>query len=148
MQTRMRTIKPLRTSRVSMFEQTLISKLKRYVTFESSSDDWNQWFQHNQYEIEAVLDRKHFLKLKHSAFKGAKKILEQYKVDCSMPEGICSRCGGKILKVVPGETAKEEIVAFAKDSTFKNKDIIIRNEWLHPGECCKNGCYVTLHNYR
>lgn len=131
-----------------MFEQTLITKLKKFVTFECSSDGWNQWYQHNEQEIEAVLNRKLFLKLKRSAFEGAKQILEYHKVEYSIPEGICSRCGGKILKVVPGITTKEEIVEFAKESTLKNKEAIINDEWIHPGEYCSNRCYVALHNYR
>jgi hypothetical protein len=131
-----------------MFKEALISKLKRYVTFECSSDDWNRWFQQNLSEVESALDRKYFLKLKHASFEGAKQILEHYNVEYSIPDGICSMCGGKILKVVRSITSKEEIVAFAKESTLKNKDVIIKEEWLHPGEYCSNGCYVTLHNYR
>ncbi len=62
--------------------------------------------------------------------------------------GRCPKCGAQLFHARPGLTTTKEIHQFAAASKLRDKDQIIAEGWIHPGEYCPNGDYEVLEAYK
>jgi hypothetical protein len=59
----------------------------------------------------------------------------------------CLTCGSGLFSVVTGETTREDIVEFARNSKAWRENPDALDGWMHPGLYCPNGCVSVLADY-
>jgi len=121
-----------------------LDMLKDFVEGKKSLKDWPAWWQENELIIEETEGRTRYLKIKLYWQEGACQILDHYGISYKSDETInwsrCKECGEPLFSVMPHKTTKEQIRKFARSSNLPNKEEIEKDEWMHPGVYCSNGC--------
>ena len=70
----------------------------------------------------------------------------------SMPNNLaidashCPRCGEPLFRAMPGETSRDEVVAFLSTAKIFEGMPPEDPPWIHPGLYCPNGCVQQLWN--
>lgn len=136
--------------------------LKAFVEGRVSYIDWRNWLGVHANELQEDYGRTVFLRLKqkHRSYRQVRLILDEAAIDYDRSkenlldgdEGtlsdFCEICGSKLFRAIPGQTTKEEIKTFARNSKIKDAIEVEREGWIHPGIYCPNGCTMVLINFR
>ena len=62
----------------------------------------------------------------------------------SLDGGTCRSCKSPMFNIVPGQTAREQIIKFAKASKIWSQNDEALSGWMPEGKYCPNGC-VTIY---
>ncbi|HZY42590.1 MAG TPA: hypothetical protein VFF59_11395 [Anaerolineae bacterium] len=129
-----------------------LETLKAFVEGKKALREWPSWWRDNASLIEQNEGRTRYLKIKLEWQAGACAILDfhglAYELNTAVNWNRCRECGALLFHAKPGETTKESIRKFVKESNLPGKEIIEREGWIHPGTHCPNGCTALLVEYR
>lgn len=130
----------------------ILDALQHVIENSSVDRPLRDWVSYNLTNIELLLDRRDYLKLKRRGLIGAYSVLERHgriepaefespPVDSS--EKHCRHCGDDLFWALPGKTSRAEIVEYARKI---DDEQIAEEAWIHPDVYCRNGYTYVLYN--
>lgn len=113
---------------------------------------WDQWWLDHSEDVRRCFARADYLKLKFHKLTAARDILvrerrvvlDERRVH-PLDQTHCLVCGQLLFKALPHVTTREEIVEF---SNRIGRADLARDQWIHPGVYCPNGCTSVMLNFR
>lgn len=133
-------------------QSELLDSLLHVVQNPSPNRPLREWVIENLINIESLLDRRDYLKLKRRGLIGARSVLERHGLleptnfettPIDPTEKHCRYCGDELFWAIPGQTSRDEIVEYAKKI---GDEQIAADRWIHPGVYCANGCTFIMYN--